>query len=179
MRRGGGKRKFSAGVYAGHTGSCASLCWARSCGKLAAIAGFLLFCAVVFAGMGVLGIAFVLIDVDFRSFFWLFVPLSVLFALIGAPLGAAGVVYARSAWASQEAIRGGVDRMEDTWRENQEYALRQTRICFVVMWLFRWLLGTFDDCMRRDGDMVAAARRDARPGGSGHGSLRARLCGCW
>ena len=30
--------------------------------------------------------------------------------------------------------------MEDTWRENQEYALRQTRICFVVMWLFRWLL---------------------------------------
>ena len=32
--------------------------------------------------------------------------------------------------------------------------------------------GTFDDCMRRDGDMVAAARRDARPGGSGHGSLR-------
>ena len=69
------------------------------CGKLAAIAGFLLFCAVVFAGMGVLGIAFVLIDVDFREFFWLFVPLSVLFALIGAPLGAAGVVYARSAWA--------------------------------------------------------------------------------
>jgi hypothetical protein len=46
-----------------------------------------------------LGIAFVLIDVDFREFFWLFVPLSVLFALIGAPLGAAGVVYARSAWA--------------------------------------------------------------------------------
>ena len=30
--------------------------------------------------------------------------------------------------------------MEDTWRENQEYALRQTRICFVVMRLFRWLL---------------------------------------
>ena len=56
-------------------------------------------CAVAFAGMGVLGIAFVLIDVDFREFFWLFVPLSVLFALIGAPLGAAGVVYARSAWA--------------------------------------------------------------------------------
>ena len=25
--------------------------------------------------------------------------------------------------------------MEDTWRENQEYALRQTRICFVVMGL--------------------------------------------
>ena len=69
------------------------------CGKLAVIAGFLLFCAVAFAGMGVLGIAFVLIDVDFREFFWLFVPLSVLFALIGAPLGAAGVVYARSAWA--------------------------------------------------------------------------------
>ena len=40
-----------------------------------------------------------LIDVDFREFFWLFVPLSLLFALIGAPLGAAGVVYARSAWA--------------------------------------------------------------------------------
>ena len=55
--------------------------------------------AYAFAGMGVLGIAFVLIDVDFREFFWLFVPLSVLFALIGAPLGAAGVVYARSAWA--------------------------------------------------------------------------------
>ncbi len=69
------------------------------CGKLAVIAGFLLFCAVAFAGMGALGIAFVLIDVDFREFFWLFVPLSVLFALIGAPLGAAGVVYARSAWA--------------------------------------------------------------------------------
>ena len=66
------------------------------CGKLAVIAGFLLFCAVAFAGMGALGIAFVL---DFREFFWLFVPLSVLFALIGAPLGAAGVVYARSAWA--------------------------------------------------------------------------------
>lgn len=30
--------------------------------------------------------------------------------------------------------------MEDAWRENQEYALRQTRICFVVMRLFRWLL---------------------------------------
>ena len=69
------------------------------CGKLAVIAGFLLFCAVAFAGMGVLGIAFVLVDVDFRELFWLFVPLSVLFALIGAPLGAAGVVYARSAWA--------------------------------------------------------------------------------
>lgn len=69
------------------------------CGKLAAIAGFLLFCAVVFAGMGVLGIAFVLVDVDFREFFWLFFPICILFILIGAPLGAAGVVYARSAWA--------------------------------------------------------------------------------
>ena len=38
------------------------------CGKLAVIAGFLLFCAVAFAGMGGLGIAFVLIDVDFREF---------------------------------------------------------------------------------------------------------------
>ena len=45
------------------------------------------------------GFPTVLVDVDFREFFWLFVPLSVLFALIGAPLGAAGVVYARSAWA--------------------------------------------------------------------------------
>ena len=79
--------------------SCASPMLGAICGKLAVIAGFLLFCAVAFAGMGVLGIAFVLIDVDFREFFWLFVPLSVLFALIGAPLGAAGVVYARSAWA--------------------------------------------------------------------------------
>ena len=38
------------------------------CGKLAVIAGFLLFCAVAFAGMGVLGIAFVLIDVISGSF---------------------------------------------------------------------------------------------------------------
>ena len=61
--------------------------------------------------------------------------------------------------------------MEDTWRENQEYALRQTRICFVVMRLFRWLLALLTIvCV--GWDMVAAARRDARPGGSGHGSLR-------
>lgn len=69
------------------------------CGKLAVIAGSLLFLAVALAGMGGLGIAFVLIDVDLREFFWLFFPICILFILIGAPLGAAGVVYARSAWA--------------------------------------------------------------------------------
>ena len=69
--------------------------------------------------------------------------------------------------------------MEDTWRENQEYALRQTRICFVVMWLFRWLLALLTIVCIRDGDMVAAARRDARPGGSGHGSLRRGYVDCW
>ena len=37
--------------------------------------------------------------------------------------------------------------MEDTWRENQEYALRQTRICFVVMRLFRWLLALLTGCI--------------------------------
>ena len=55
--------------------------------------------------------------------------------------------------------------MEDTWRENQEYALRQTRICFVVMRLFRWLLALLTI-------VCIGMRRGARPGGSGHGSLR-------
>lgn len=62
--------------------------------------------------------------------------------------------------------------MEDTWRENQEYALRQTRICFVVMRLFRWLLALLTIVCVGMGIWWAAARRDARPGGSGHGSLR-------
>lgn len=69
------------------------------CGKLAVIAASLLFLAVALVGMGVWGIAFVLIDEDLREFFWLFFPICILFILMGAPLGAAGVVYARSAWA--------------------------------------------------------------------------------
>ena len=61
--------------------------------------------------------------------------------------------------------------MEDTWRENQEYALRQTRICFVVMRLFRWLLALLTIVCVGMG-IWWLLRGDARPGGSGHGSLR-------
>ena len=75
------------------------------CGKLAAIAGFLLFCAVVFAGMGVLGIAFVLIDVDFREFFWLFVPLSVLFCAHRGAVRGGGRRIRQERLGRQEAIR--------------------------------------------------------------------------
>lgn len=62
--------------------------------------------------------------------------------------------------------------MEDTWRENQEYALRQTRICFVVMRLFRWLLALLTIVCVGMGIWWLLRGETRRPGGSGHGSLR-------
>ena len=138
--RRGRKRKFSAGVYAGHTEAARAYA-GRDLWKTG---GYRRLSALLRGRIrrnGGFGHRFCSGRCGFQGVFLAVCPSERPFcAHRGAVRGGGRRIRQERLGSQGSDKKGGVDRMEDTWRENQEYALRQTRICFVVMRLFRWLL---------------------------------------